>query len=175
MLEKEELISHFEGVRKRTLKYLGQLPEGVIDWRPDEGKFSIGDIIRHLGSAELMFFHAITQNEWKYDGHGPEKGKTLAEAIHYLEQCHATVLAGLRQLEPEMLKGKVKNVLGYEVSAWRIIMAMTEHEIHHRGQLSAYMQANHIDPPQIFGLKIEQIPKEESRRYGEAEEDARHQ
>ncbi|MED1910407.1 DinB family protein [Brevibacillus laterosporus] len=53
---------------------------------------------------------------------------------------------------------KVKNLLGYEVSAWRIIMAMTEHEIHHRGQLSAYMQANHIEPPQIFGLKIEEVP-----------------
>ncbi|MCR8979805.1 DinB family protein [Brevibacillus laterosporus] len=82
----------------------------------------------------------------------------MKEAIHYLQSCHGTVLTGLQQLEPEQLTMKVKNLLGYEVSAWRIIMAMTEHEIHHRGQLSAYMQANHIEPPQIFGLKIEEVP-----------------
>ncbi|WP_028401282.1 DinB family protein [Ectobacillus panaciterrae] len=158
MLSKEELISNFEGVRKRTWKYLHVLPETLIDWRPDDDKFSIGDIVRHLGSTELMFFHAIKQNEWKYNGHDPDKGRTMQEAMNYLQVCHDTVLEGLHQLEHEQLTRKVKNLLGYEVSAWRIIMAMAEHEIHHRGQLSAYMQANHIDPPQIFGLKIEQIP-----------------
>ncbi|MGG0755054.1 DinB family protein [Brevibacillus laterosporus] len=158
MITKEELLSNFEGVRKRTLKYLTVIPEQFIDWRPDERKFSIGDIVRHLGSTELMFYHVIRQNEWKYYGHDPDKGRTMKEAIHYLQNCHGTVLTGLQQLEPEQLTMKVKNLLGYEFSAWRIIMAMTEHEIHHRGQLSAYMQANHIEPPQIFGLKIEEVP-----------------
>ncbi|WP_231928959.1 DinB family protein [Brevibacillus sp. SKDU10] len=111
-----------------------------------------------MGSAEVMFYHAMIHHEWKYCGHEPDKGRTMEEAIHYLQNCHNTVLLGLHQLESEQLARKVKNLLGYEVSAWRIIMAMAEHEIHHRGQLSAYMQVNHIDPLQIFGLKIEQIP-----------------
>ncbi|MCR8979804.1 DinB family protein [Brevibacillus laterosporus] len=55
MITKEELLSNFEGVRKRTLKYLTVIPEQFIDWRPDDHKFSIGDIVRHLGSTELMF------------------------------------------------------------------------------------------------------------------------
>lgn len=159
MLSKADLISNFDGVRKRTWKYLHVIPEHLIDWRPSENKFSIGDIVRHLGSAELMFFHAIKQNEWKYNGHEPEKGRSLGEAMNYLQICHETVLEGLQLLDPEQLTRKVKNLLGYEVSVWRIIMAMAEHEIHHRGQLSAYLQANHIDPPQIFGLKIEQIER----------------
>ncbi|MGG3872960.1 DinB family protein [Brevibacillus laterosporus] len=158
MIPKDDLLSNFEGVRKRTLKYLAAIPEQVIDWRPDDHKFSFGDIVRHLGSAELMFYHAIIHNEWKYCGHEPDKGPSMEEAIRYLQNCHNTVLTGLHQLEPEQLTRKVKNLLGYEVSAWRIIMAMAEHEIHHRGQLSVYMQVNHIDPPQIFGLKIEQVP-----------------
>lgn len=157
MLPKEELIANFEGVRKRTLKYLNALPEELMDWRPGEGKFSIGDIIRHLGSAEIMFYHAIKNNEWKYNGHDSSKGKTKQEAIGYLQTCHLSVIEGLHQLNVDQFKAKVKNHLGYEVSAWRIMMAMGEHEIHHRGQLSAYMQANRIDPPQIFGIKIEDI------------------
>lgn len=158
MFEKNELVSHFAGVRKRTMMYLQAVPEELVDWRPGEDKFSIGDLIRHLGSTELMFLHAMTHQEWKYEGHGPEKGRTLPEAIAYLQACHKTAQEGLNQLEPESLTGKVKNMMGYEVSVWRLLMAMAEHEIHHRGQLSAYLQANGIQPPQIFGLKIEQIP-----------------
>lgn len=158
MISLVELISNFEGVRKRTLKYVSVLPEHLMEWRPDDHKFSIGDIIRHLGSAELMFYHAIRDNVWAYDGHDVDKGRTLPEAIHYLQRCHDRVIQGLNQMEDEQLTKKVKNYIGFEVSAWRLIMAMTEHEIHHRGQLSAYMQANQISPPQIFGLKIEQIP-----------------
>ncbi|USG65498.1 DinB family protein [Brevibacillus ruminantium] len=158
MLSKEVLISQFAGVRKRTLKYLQEMPADMMDWRPAPDKFSCGDIIRHLGSTERMFYHAITENEWKYTGHGPEKGETLEAALHYLQDCHEAVLTGLQQLEPEQFNKKVKNLLGYEVSAWRIVMAMIEHEIHHRGQLSAYMQTNQVQPPQIFGLQIEQIP-----------------
>lgn len=157
MFSQADLISNFEGVRKRTLKYLHMLPDHLVDWRPVEHKFSIGDIIRHLGSAELMFLHAIVHNEWKYNGHQPTKGRTLEEAINYLNVCHDNSMEGLRNLTKEQLKIKVKNLLGYDVSAWRIIMAMSEHEIHHRGQISAYMQVNQIEPPQIFGLKIEQI------------------
>lgn len=158
IVSKAEAISHIEGVRKRTMMYVNALPENIIDWRPDPNKFSIGDIIRHLGSAEVMFFHAMKQNEWRYHGHDSDKGQTMREAISYLHACHDTVMEGLHQLDQERLMMKTKNVHGYEVSTWRIIMAMAEHEIHHRGQLSAYMQANQIDPPQIFGLKIEQIP-----------------
>jgi len=160
MMDRNELIRHLDSVRKRTLKYLEAVPESMMDWRPGEGKFSVGDIIRHLGSAELMFYRAITESEWGYSGHGPEKGATLADAVRYLNQCHETVMEGLRQLDESHLTRKVRNVLGYEVSAWRLIMAMAEHEIHHRGQLSAYMQANQFEPPQIYGIKIEEVSQQ---------------
>lgn len=159
MLAKEELVSHFDNVRKRTLNYLAVVPEELFDWRPNDEKFSIGDIVRHLGSTELMFYHLIKEGEWKYNGHGKEKGETMQEAVRYLAECHETVMAGLRQLSDEQLSRKVKNLVGYEASAWRYLMVMAEHEIHHRGQLSAYLQMNKIDPPQIFGLKIEQVAK----------------
>jgi uncharacterized damage-inducible protein DinB len=160
MTAHEDSIANFIGVRKRTMKYVNVLPEAMMDWRPAPNKFSIGDIIRHLGSAERMFLHAIQNNEWRYPGHQVEKGRTLEEATNYLNFCHLTTIEGLRQLTVEQLSRKVKNALGYEVSAWRYITAMAEHEIHHRGQLSAYMQMNGIDPPQIFGLKVEQIEAE---------------
>lgn len=162
MLGKDELMSYFAGIRKRTMMYVNEVPESLIDWRFDENKFSIGDIIRHLGSVETMFYHALKGDEWSYPGHGADKGHTKREAIAYLQQCHQTVMEGLSSLEPEHFTKKVPSLAGHEMSAWRLIMALGEHEIHHRGQLSAYMQANQVNPPQIFGLKIEQVPQQSS-------------
>ena len=36
-------------------------------------------------------------------------------------------------------------------------MAMAEHEVHHRSQVSQYLVALGVEPPQVFGLKIEQV------------------
>jgi len=56
-----------------------------------------------------------------------------------------------------LVSKKVLTLHGHEVNAWRILMSIPEHEIHHRGQISTYLQMNKIEPPQIFGLKIEQV------------------
>ncbi|WP_047151858.1 DinB family protein [Aneurinibacillus tyrosinisolvens] len=157
MLNINEFISYFEGIRKRTLNYAKTIPNSLIDWRIKEDKFSFGDIIRHLGATELMFFQAVKKNEWYYVGHGEEKGRTLEGTMNYLNECHTIVMTGLQDLTESDLRKKIKTFSGYEVSAWRMFMAMAEHEIHHRGQISSYLQMNDITPPQIFGQKIEQI------------------
>jgi uncharacterized damage-inducible protein DinB len=34
---------------------------------------------------------------------------------------------------------------------------MVEHEVHHRSQLAAYLTQMGVEPPQIYGLTIEDI------------------
>ncbi len=46
---------------------------------------------------------------------------------------------------------------GPPVKAWRILLAMAEHEVHHRSQLAVYLALMGVEPPQIYGLKIEDI------------------
>ncbi|MCF6093056.1 DinB family protein [Microaerobacter geothermalis] len=156
----EEFVSFFDGVRKRTLQYVNVLPESMMDWRPAEGKFSAGDILRHLGSAELMFLNIFEQGEWRYAGHDKEKGDTLQDVIQYMNHCHLVLKEGLLGLGDRLLEKKLPTLHGYEVSAWRLMMAMAEHEMHHRGQLATYLQMNGVEPPQIFGLKIEEVKVE---------------
>ncbi len=43
------------------------------------------------------------------------------------------------------------------IKAWRILLAMAEHEVHHRSQLAVYLALMGVEPPQIYGLKIEDI------------------
>jgi uncharacterized damage-inducible protein DinB len=43
------------------------------------------------------------------------------------------------------------------VKAWRLLMAMVEHEIHHRSQLADYLTIMGVDPPQIYGMGVEEV------------------
>ena len=71
--------------------------------------------------------------------------------------CQVKLTEGLLKIGNDVLSNKVFILHGHEVSAWRILMSIPEHEIHHRGQISSYLQMNKIEQPQTFGLKIEAI------------------
>ncbi len=156
----DEFVKFLDGLRKRTMQYVHIVPDSILEWKPVKNKFTSGDLLRHLGSAQLMFLNVFEHGKWTYPGHGRDKGENIEEITHYLEKCHTWFEKGLISLGNELLKKRVPTLHGYEVSSWRIMMAMVEHEIHHRGQLSTYLQMNKIDPPQIFGLKIEQVEQE---------------
>lgn len=155
----EEYVKYLGGVRKRTMQYVKVIPNSILEWKPAENKFSTGDLLRHIGSSQIMFLHIFKSGEWTYPGHERSNGDNIEGISAYLEACHAELVAGLLHLGNDLLTKKLPTMHGHEVSSWRIMMALVEHEMHHRGQLSTYLQMNNIEPPQIFGLKIEEVKK----------------
>lgn len=155
----EDFVKYLDGISKRTNQYVDEVPESILDWKPADEKFTTGELLRHIASSRLMFLNIFENGEWIYSGHDVSKGESLAEIKQYLETCHTKLTNGLLSLGDELLKKKVPTLHGHEVSAWRIMMALVEHEIHHRGQLSTYLQINESQPPQVFGLKIEDVKK----------------
>lgn len=153
----DEYCKYMDGIRKRTMQYVKNIPDTMLDWRPQEDKFTTGDILRHLGSTQLMFLQAFENGDWTYIGHDKDKGATIEAISSYLEECQQTFITGLKKLGNDALSKKIKTLHGHEISGWRMLMAVAEHEIHHRGQVSTYLQINEVAPPQIFGLKIEQV------------------
>jgi uncharacterized damage-inducible protein DinB len=51
----------------------------------------------------------------------------------------------------------VTTPVGAEITAWKWLRAMCEHEAHHRGQLSLYLRMLGVEPPPIFGHKAEAV------------------
>jgi uncharacterized damage-inducible protein DinB len=45
------------------------------------------------------------------------------------------------------------------VRAWRLLLAMTEHEVHHRSQLASYLTWMGRKAPDIFGLGVEDVER----------------
>jgi uncharacterized damage-inducible protein DinB len=152
---------YFEGVRHRTRHFVGVVPPDRVDWSPRSGEYTCGDIVRHLAACEVMFVGAVVDGAWHYPGHERATAPTLEAALARLDAGHAQAAARLRTLadgtlnetrpplEPGAPPGR----------AWRLLMAMTEHEVHHRSQLASYLTWMGLEAPDIFGLGVEDVER----------------
>jgi len=154
-----DFIKYFDSIRRRTMNYIRVVPADRLDWSPKPGEFTCADILRHIVEAEKMFVRVAMEGRWKYDGHESDKKQSLEELIALLETTHLEAMDKLKQFPDQDLneprfgpKGE-----GHPLKAWRWLMAMTEHEIHHRSQLAVYLSLMGIQPPHIFGLGVEDL------------------
>lgn len=152
-------VRYFEGVRERTLRFIAAIPPEQIDFSRRPGKYSLGDLIRHIASTESMFVQAALDGRWVYPGHGRELGATKEQAVAYLMSSHAAAMARLNGAPDAALGEKRPTLDGHSVSAWRLLLLMVEHEVHHRSQISQYLVDLGVQPPQIFGKWMEELPR----------------
>jgi uncharacterized damage-inducible protein DinB len=152
-----DFIRYFEGIRRRTLNYLQVLPPDRLDWSPKPGEFTCGDILRHLAAAESMFVGVVIEGRWKYSGHEASGSQDLDELLRLLETGHLQAMERLGQLADDQLYELRPSIKGHPLKAWRWLMAMVEHEIHHRSQLAVYLSLMGVQPPHIYGLGVEDI------------------
>lgn len=150
-------IAYFEGIRRRTINYIRTLPSDRVDWAPRESEFTCGDIIRHLTFGESMFVGAVVDGRWKYAGHARGDKGDLDFLLAQMDSVHAAAMEHLRTLPDADLDRPRSTLDGPDVKAWRLLMAMVEHEIHHRSQLAMYLTMVGIKPPHIYGLGVEDV------------------
>lgn len=154
-------LSYLDRVRQRTLAVIDTIPDDQFEWSPRAGEFTIGDIVRHLCSAEKMDVDAALGRGWHYAGHRADVwGATRAAVRENWDRVHEESIAALREAGDALLKAKQPDLKGNPISAWRILMVMVEHEIHHRAVLSFYLTLLNAPPPQIFGMMVEQLPRD---------------
>ena len=150
-------LHYFDGIRKRTLNYIRAVPPDKINWSPQAGEFTCADIVRNIASGEKMFVGVVMQGKWKYEGHEGEQ-KSSDELIARLDQIHVEAMNAVKALPDAELNQPRPALEGdVPVKAWRWLMAMTEHEIHHRSQLAMYLLLLGVKPPHIYGLGVEDL------------------
>lgn len=149
--------SYFEHIRRRTLNFCRAVPDDGIDWAPKPGEFTCGDIVRHLAASEQMFVSVALTGRWAYPGHERSLGPDLRGALAYLDASHTSAVAALNTLSDDALGHTQLGVGGRPIAIWRILMLMVEHEIHHRSQLSSYLSLMGLEPPQLYGLHLEEV------------------
>ncbi len=61
------------------------------------------------------------------------------------------------KLTDEDLKTKCETPDGAEITKWKWLRLMVEHEIHHRGQIYLYLGMLGVPTPPLYGLTSEQV------------------
>ena len=156
-----EFTEYFEGVRRRTVGFFRAIPSDMIDWAPKAGEYSCGDIIRHVATSESMFTGVVADGVWRYDGHDRALGATLAQALALLDARHAAAFRALAKTDDAALAEPRPSLEpgGRPIRGWRVLMAMCEHEVHHRSQLASYLTLMGVEAPDIFGLGVEDVAR----------------
>jgi hypothetical protein len=125
-----EFVRYFEGIRRRTWAVVDRVTPELIGWRPRPEEFSCGDIVRHLAGAERFFVTKVVEDRWT-DDLDPGPALDHAGTRARLESVHREEMARLAGLADAALSRGLLDLEGRPAQAWRFLMAMVEHEVHH--------------------------------------------
>ena len=158
----DSYLRWFAGVNKRAVRDIGSLPPEAEGWRPQTGDgenaWGIGELVAHMAASRKWFTTAYrgegwTTPEWLQPTDTREQwvGALNASAEHVTENMGGT--------PPEWLTRRVESfdTPGLTFSAWRLLMMMAEHDIHHRSQIDTYAGVMGWPVQQIFGRRAEDV------------------
>ena len=151
--EIEPFLQYFETIRERTMRVLRAMPEDRLEWRHSPDVFSCGDLARHIAATErYTFAEGALGRPSRYSGCGVELGEGLSGVVAFVERMHSETIGMLQGLTPADLTRKIETPGGATVSAWRLLRAMVEHEIHHRGEMYVYLALAGVARPPLYGV-----------------------
>jgi uncharacterized damage-inducible protein DinB len=154
----EPFLDYYEKVRGRTMMVAKCIPPEKLDWTYAEGKFTLADLLRHLAAAErFMFAENVRLRESLYPGHGRELADGYDEILAYMERLHREAMDIFGSLTDEDLRRKCMTPNGTGITTWKWLRSMTEHEIHHRGQIYLYLGMLGVKTPPLYGLTSEEV------------------
>lgn len=151
-------LAYYEGIRERTRRVVERIPDERMEWRHAYGRFSFGDLLRHLAALErYMFAENAAGRPSRYPGHGRELADGAEAVRRYYERMRAESLEIFRALSDEDLARRCTTPAGASLPVWKWLRAMVEHEVHHRGQLYLMLGMIEVETPPIFGLTSEEV------------------
>jgi uncharacterized damage-inducible protein DinB len=147
-------------VRARTDRLLKVVPPDQLDFAYLPGKFTIGDQIRHIAAAERwLFAETLAGRPSAYQGCGKELADGYDNVMNYYHDLRSQSREIILSLGDEGLFRKCLTPGNVEITAWKWMRSLIEHEIHHRGELYIYLNLVGVRTPPMFGMTAEEVQK----------------
>ena len=154
----QPFLEYFGNLRGRTMRVARCVPANKIDWSYAPGKFTLGDLLRHIAVTErYLFAENIRGGTSRYVSHGKELADGLDNVLFFMDRLHQESMEIFSRLSEGDLQRKCRNAGGTDMTVWKWLRAMTEHEIHHRGQIYLYLAILGVPTPPLYGLTSEEV------------------
>lgn len=151
-------LDYFEKVHQRTMRVVRCIPPDKLDWSYREGKFTLGDLARHIAAINRNMFGETIQNKpSRYAGCGKELADGYENVVMFMERLHRETAEIIARMSADDLNRKCATPDGAPITTWKWMRSMIEHEIHHRGQIYLYLAMLGVPTPPLYGLTAEQV------------------
>jgi uncharacterized damage-inducible protein DinB len=151
-------LDYLNSVHQRTTRVVECIPPGKLEWSFRPGKFTVGDLVRHIATIErYVFAETIQGKPSRYAGCGQELAEGYEEVMTLRAALHRQTVDILSRLGDEGLTGKCTTPAGASITIWKWLRLMMEHESHHRGQIYLYLAMLDVPTPPLYGLTSEEV------------------
>jgi uncharacterized damage-inducible protein DinB len=154
----ESFVQYYEKLRERTLKVVRCIPPDKIEWTYAAGKFSLGDLLRHMAAIERFMYAENAQfKPSRYQGHGKELAEGYEAVLGFFDRMHRESMDIFSRLTSDDLQRACITPAGAKIPLWKWLRTLAEHEIHHRGQIYIYLGMLGVSTPPLYGLTSEDV------------------
>ena len=161
----EPFIEYFEKVRARTMNVVKSIPPEKLEHSFGEGRFTLGDLARHLAVVERYTWAECVQGKpQRYNGCGRELADGLENVIAFMHRLHQESMQIFSRFTPEELAAKSLTPDGSPITRWKGLRLMIEHEIHHRGEIYACLGMLGVKTPPLYGMTSEELLAASAKR-----------
>ena len=134
------------------------IPPERLEWTWQPGKFTLGDLVRHLAAIErYMYAENAQRKPSRYPGHGRALADGWDAVRAFFERTHAESMAIFRGLSDADFRQRCETPGGASISVSKWLRLMAEHEIHHRGQIYMALGVLGVATPPLYGLTSEEV------------------
>jgi hypothetical protein len=123
----------------------------LVGWRPRADGVEPAGHRPAPGGAERFFVARVVGRP---DGRPisiPGRSAISRPPAHCWRKVHAPEMSRLADGADARLEEPIRDLEGQTMRLWRFLMAMVEHEVHHRSQLDCWLAEAGARPPQLYG------------------------
>jgi uncharacterized damage-inducible protein DinB len=147
-------ITSIEQEMGTTKKVVQRVPDDKKLYKPDPKSMTAHELSWHIVSTEVWILEGILKGKFEMPGggNGGENAApaTIAEIVGWYDTAMAATLPKVKAMSGEDL-AKIVTFFGLQLPNVAYLSILSNHSIHHRGQLSTYLRPMGSTVPSIYG------------------------
>lgn len=133
-----------------TKKVIAAVPDSKSDFRPDPHARTAKELAWHIANTDIQFLDGIA--DLNFSMASPEKKpQTSAEVVAWYDENIKRGIARVQAMTAEQLATPVEFFGVFNLPAAMYLGFLSNHSIHHRGELTTYLRPMGSKVPSIYG------------------------
>ena len=148
---REIMLTGLEREMETTKKVLGAVLDEKRDFRLDPKSRTAWELAWHIASTDVQMTDEVADRKFTMEPRFKEEPKNIAEMVKWYDTNFKRAIGRVRAMTLEQLCTPVDFYGVFNMPAVFYLSCVNNHDIHHRGQLAAYLRPMGSKVPSIYG------------------------